>query len=478
MVDEQNSEQRQPARRIAPAGSMREFLQVAFPLVISAGSFSLMTVVDRIFLARLSLEALAASMPAAMLSWTSMSLALGVAGYTNAFVSQYEGAGKKERVASAIWQGLWVALIGGISLLPMMFYAREIFAAMGHASDVQALEVQYFIWICPVAIPTLLNAVLSSFFAARKKTSVVMWVNVNTCLLNAVAAYVLIFGWGPITGLGMIGAAVATVGAQSIGTVALGYRLFRDGHREGYPFAATLGVDWDLLKRMVRYGVPNGTQMLMDIGSFTLFIALVGKLGTNEQAATNLAFTLNSLAFVPMFGMGTAIVTLVGHRIGEGRPELAKKTVWNAFALSGAYMIAFAITYLSVPDLFLLPFTHEAEAAAFHEVRPIVVVLLKFVALYTFFDAMAIVFGSAIRGAGDTWFSLYFSVACCWLLMVLPTRYAVQNGWGLNACWAAITVTVLVMGIGFLIRFQLGYWKKMKVIEAAGEAEPPMISVH
>ncbi len=462
----------------AAPGSLRELLLVAFPLVISAGSFSLMNVVDRIFLARLSLEALAASMPAAMLSWSSMSLALGIAGYTTAFVSQYEGAGRKERVASAIWQGLWVALIGGFSLLPLMFFARELFAAMGHAPDVQELEAIYFIWICPVAIPTLLTTVLTAFFAARKKTAVIMWVNVGTAILNVVGDYVLIFGLGPIPGFGMIGAAVATVGAQAIGTVVLGYLMFRDGHRDGYPFAQTLGFDWSLLRRLFRYGMPSGVQMLMDIGSFTLFIALVGQLGKDNQAATNLAFTLNSLAFVPMFGMATAVVTLVGHRVGEGHPALAIKTVWNAFYLSGGYMIAFAVIYLSLPDLILSPFIHESEAAAFKEVRPIVTDLLKYVALYTFFDAMAIVFGSAVRGAGDTLFSLVFSVACGWFLMVIPAYLAVQYGFGLHGCWLAVTVTVLVMGIGFLIRFQLGYWKTMKVIESPAETNDQISVSH
>ncbi|HWL07628.1 MAG TPA: MATE family efflux transporter [Planctomicrobium sp.] len=458
--------------RGAPAGSMRELLLVAFPLVVSAGSFSLMNVVDRVFLARLSVEALAASMPSSMLVWTVMSLALGVAGYTNAFASQYEGAGRKERVTSAIWQGFWIALVGGISLLPLMLFARQIFSSMGHAPEVVELEITYFIWLCPVAIPTLLSTVFSAYFAARKKTSVIMWVNVSTAILNAVADYILIFGLGPIPGFGMRGAAVATILAQSTGSIVLGYLMFRQGHRDGYPFAATFGVDWKLLKRMVRYGIPNGIHMFMDIGAFTFFVALVGQLGTNEQAATNLAFTLNSLAFVPMFGMGTAIVTLVGHRVGEGRPELAVKTVWKAFYLSGSYMIIFAAIYLSLPDLILSPFTHESEAAAFKEIRPIVIVLLQYIALYTFFDAMAIVFGSAIRGAGDIWFSLFFSIACSWLLMVVPSVLAVRYGWGLHGCWISITVAVLVMGIGFLTRFQLGYWKSMRVIESPHDTLP------
>jgi MATE family multidrug resistance protein len=446
-------------------GTLRELLLVSFPLVLSAGSFSLMTVVDRIFLAQLNVDALAASMPAAMLSWSSMSLSFGVAGYTNAFTSQYEGAGRKDQVASTLWQGLFLALAGGILLLPLILVSPWIFQAMGHDPHVQALEVEYFNSLCPVAIPTLLNTVLSAFFTARKRSDVIMWTNMFTSILNAFAAYALVFGFGPIPAMEIRGAAIATVCAQSVGTLILAILLMRDGRRHGYPFASTLKLNPELLWRIVRYGIPNGVQMLLDVGAFTLFIALIGHLGTQDQAATNLAFTLNSLAFVPMIGMGTAVVTLVGLRIGEQQAALAEATVWKAFFLSGLYMILFAILYLSVPDLILSPFMSGSDAEKFEELRPTVILLLRYVAIYTFFDAMAIIFGSAVRGAGDTSFSLIFSMLCSWLLMVVPTLIVLRQGGGLQGCWIAVSVTVIVMGLGFLFRFMQGKWKSMRVIE-------------
>lgn len=455
-----------PASTSAPPGSLRELLHVSFPLVISAGSLSLMNIVDRVFLAKLSIDALAASMPAVMLNWTTMSLAFGIVSYTNAFVSQYEGAGRKDRVAAATWQGLILAAAGAVSLLPLIAVARWIFAAMGHAPEVQQLEVEYFSVLCPVAIPMLVSTVLSSFFTARKRTSVVMRVNVCMSLLNAVLDYLLIFGLGGWPGLGIRGAAAATLIAQVVGVVILGIVLAQEAHRHGYPFRAMFGIDRELLQRMIRYGFPNGVQMLLDVGAFTVFIALIGQLGTEEQAATNLAFTLNSLAFIPMLGMGTAVLTLVAHRIGAGEPHLAAQTVWKAFALSGGYMLVFAAIYLSVPDVILYPFLHGTERLAFATIRPIVVNLLQFVALYTLFDAMAIVFGSAVRGAGDTYFSLVFTVGAGWVLMVLPTLWLIRNGGNLYGCWIAVTTTVIVLGVGFWLRFVQGRWKSMRVIEA------------
>ena len=100
--------------------------------------------------------------------------------------------------------------------------------------------------------------------------------------------------------------------------------------------------------------------------------------------------------------------------------------------------------------------------------------LLRFVALYSLFDGMAIVYGSAIRGAGDTRFSLLFTLVCGWTLMVLPT-YVVWRWYGgsVIASWTACTVYIFVVGIGFLLRFRGGQWKSMRVTEAT--MPPPIL---
>ena len=458
---------------LTPAGSLGELLHVAFPLIISAGSLTLMNTVDRAFLAVLHVDALAASMPASMMLWTSISLPLGIAGYTNAFVAQYEGAERRDRVASAVWQGLFVAVIGAAAIVPFVVFADEIFAWMGHAEEVQILEVEYFCYVAPSSLPLLASTVLSSFFAARKEAHVVMYVNVGTSLLNGILDYLLIFGVAGFPELGIRGAAIGTVIAQILSTAVFWIFLVRDARRDGYPLAATFGLDFELLRRMMRYGFPNGIQMVLDIGAFMAFLALVGRLGTLEQAATNLAFTLNSLAFVPMLGMGTAVLTLVGRRVGEEQPELASRTVWNAMAVSGLYMVGFAAIYLTIPEIILAPFMHSEDVSSFSEIRPIVVDLLKFVAIYTLFDAMAIVFGSAIRGAGETGFSMIFTVVASWTLMVLPTLWIVTSGKSLYWCWVSATLFIITLGIGFLLRFLQGRWKTMRVIEHHDEFDLP-----
>ena len=170
----------------------------------------------------------------------------------------------------------------------------------------------------------------------------------------------------------------------------------------------------------MRFGLPSGVQFMLDIFSFSFFTFLVGRIGTLELAATNLAFQVNTLSFMPMIGFGIAASTLVGQYLGANQPKLAARATWSTFSLTFTYMILFAVLYASIPHLFIDPFASKADPATFEQVRPMAIKILYFVALYCMFDTMNVIFASALKGAGDTRFVMYLSLISGWVLMVLP----------------------------------------------------------
>lgn len=456
-----------------PAGSFRELWRVAVPLVLSSGSLSLMHVVDRVFLTWHSTEALAASLPAGMMHWTVISVLVGTVSYVNTFVAQYDGAGRPDRVVASVWQGVFLAAAGGIALLAVAPFSAPVFGLFGHEPEVQRLEAEYFSILCAGATPMAVSMALSCFYSGRGLTGTVMKVNFFAVGVNGLLDYCLIFGLGPLPEMGIRGAATATVLANLVSVATYAALIVRSRRQNGYEALKHRRFDRELFGRLVRYGFPTGLQYLAEIAGFTLFIFMVGMLGTRELAATNLAFTLNSLAYIPMFGFGTAVMILVGRRIGEGRPELAVRTTHLAFGLASAYMLAFAAVYVFLPELIIAPYAMNSSPEEFEPIRGLVVNLLRFVALYTFFDGMATVFGSAVRGAGDTRFSLIFTFLTAWLLMVLPTYLAWKlYGGSLTVSWAACTAYIVVVGVGFWVRFRHGAWKSMRVIEPAVPMEP------
>ncbi len=444
------------------AGTLRELLRVALPLVISYGSTAMMFVIDRIFLSWDSMDSMAAALPAGVLHFNLAILAIGTIAYGNAFIGQYEGAGQHGRVGPVIWQGVYIALAASIAMLVFVPLGPAIFEKIGHDTNVQGLEVRFFTILCWGTLPLLLDTALAAFFSGRGQTTVVMIVNTIGMTINIGLDYLLIFGNLGCPRLGIDGAALSTVTAFtciSLMYAGVMFWMYRDG-----PYRLWVGrhLDRELLARLLRFGFPSGLQQFLDVACWNMFIQLMGQLGNAQLQATSLVFNLNGGVFIPLLGLGTAVTVLVGHRIGEGRPQLAVRTTWLAGALAGGYTLLFCGVYLFLPELILKPYGLAEDAA----VRDVVVGLLRFVAFYSFFDAMFVVFNAAIRGAGDTRFALFFSVSMGVLLLVLPTYIASHFGnAGFTVAWYAVTVYITVLGLGFMARFQQGKWKTMRVIE-------------
>jgi MATE family multidrug resistance protein len=221
------------------------------------------------------------------------------------------------------------------------------------------------------------------------------------------------------------------------------------------------------MRRLLAYGGPSGLQLLVEVVGFTFFIFIVGQLGQDALAATNLAFNINSLAWVPMMGLGIAVSTIVGQQLGRNRDAMAARATWVSFSLALFYMGTIALAYVVVPQWFLLGHAAGMSADRFAALRDITVVLLRFVAAYSLFDAMNLIFANAIKGAGDTRFILATSA----IMAPLPTAiswWGIRHWhWGLCGCWTAVTVWICTLGVVYLLRFLQGRWRTMRVIEPA-----------
>lgn len=458
-------------------GTLRELLRIAMPLVISSGTMSIMHAIDRMFLAWHSSDAFASAMPAGILAWTFGAVAFGIAMYTNTFVAQYHGNRQYSRMCDSVWQGVYLATLFGSLMMLLWPLAPSIFEWAAHDPDLQAMESDYFGVLCAGGIPMLVSAVFSCFFTGQGKTIVVMVVNIAAMLVNVLLDYALIFGNWNFPMLGIKGAALATISANLFACVVYLAVISSHSKKHKLPFWESFHLDWGLIWRMIRYGTPQGVQYLIDVGAFAIFSIFIGQLGKVEMAATTLAFTLNSLAFVPMSGIGTAVMILVGQRVGEGRPELAIRTTYLAFAFAATYMGLWCLGYLFIPDILMEPFLETDNLEESKQIANLTITILYFVVIYGFFDAMAIIFGNAIRGAGDTRYAMILMLICGLSIFVLPTLlvwYFLQGN--LWYYWGAATIYIVVIGVLFLLRFLGGRWTLMSVIEVNAQdndAIPP-----
>ena len=405
----------------------RRILVLAAPLVLSSTGMMLMQVIDAIFLARYSKEAMAASVTAGLAGFSACALFIGVAGYTSVFVAG-----------------------------PWLFRHAE------HDPAVWQLEAAYFRILCVGGVCSVLACAVSGFFSGRGDNLTLGMAQLAGLAVNALASWLLIFGHGGLPELGAAGAAIGTVIGQAVVCLGLGGLLVlpRYGRSLG---TWNMRLEWTLLRRLMRYGLPAGVRMLIEVAVWTLFTSFIGRLGTEAQAATGIAFRINALAFFPLFGIGLAISTLVGQGQGMNRPDLGQRATWRGLLIAQVWMFSCAALFVWLPRPLLAVF-RGPDVAAWARTLAMGVVLLRFVAGYCLVDAVNVVVVSALQGAGDTNWTL--AASSILYAIFLGALWSLQrNGAGIYALWTTATLFVLVLSLVMLARFHSGRWKTMTVVE-------------
>lgn len=468
----------QDSVRAGPApGSFRELLQVAIPLMLSAGTLSVMNVADRAMLTDWSLDALAAVTPAGMMHWTIVCIPVGMILYANTFIAQYDGAGQPRKMMSSLWQAIWLGLVCGILLMLCPLVSGPALALTTQPAAVIAEEKIYFDTLCLGCPLMMLTTALSCFYSGRRRTNVILAVNIISVTINFGLDYLLIFGRAGFPAMGIRGAALATVLARGSEVMIYTWLITRRKNRRQFQLFSDWRPDAAMLKKYVRFGFPSGAHYFVDNVGFTAFLFILGSLSRDTLAASNLAFGINALIYIPLLGFGTAVQTLVGHHIGADKRPAASRTTWNAVILATIWTGFTAVMLLVFPELCLQPFLlfarSEQSVESVGAIMPIAVMLLRFVAIYSVFDALAVVFASSLRGAGDTVFPMILTLLSSWFLMALPSWVLVhQAGTQIHHLWWTATVHVTVMGGLMMARFMTGRWKSIQLVEDAEQLDP------
>ncbi|MBN1901793.1 MATE family efflux transporter [Candidatus Sumerlaeota bacterium] len=448
------------------SGSYGEIFSIALPLVVSTSSWTLMHFTDRLFLSRYSNDALAAALPAGVTSFTFICFFMGVAGYTSAFVAQYYGSGQFKKIGPIVWQGIFFALFSGILLLPLIPLSFPLFRFIGHPGKIPELEAAYFQILCYGKVFALLSGVFSGFFSGLGKTKTVMTINILGASLNVVLDYAWIFGMWRIPRWGIYGAAWATIISTFLMALAFFILFIMPENRKKYAAISGFGFDFKLFRRLLRYGIPNGVQFLLDMAAFTLFVLFIGRLGKVELQASNIAFNINVFAFMPMIGFGIAASILVGQYLGRNMPHIAEICVKRIFRLTFLYMAIISMTYILFPSLYVRIYGSRENPELLEDVYRMAKILLVYVAVYSFFDSVNLIFSSAIKGAGDTDYVMKIVVIASIFCVIIPSYVCcvIYNG-SVYIAWTFFSLYIVVIAIAFLLRYRGGKWKSMRVIE-------------
>jgi len=284
---------------------------------------------------------------------------------------------------------------------------------------------------------------------------------------NVAGCYLLVEPRFGLPGYGVAGAAWASVGASFLGFLAIAVPFLLRTAKEGLP---PLGAREFV--RFLRFGLPNGLNWFLEFAAFALFInAVVGHLGTTTLAAFNVVMQLNSIAFMPAFGLASGGAILVGEAIGRN----AHREVWPIVRLStlvaGAWMGTIGLLYATAPA-FLMQWFRPRDLSADTLVRT-GATMLVFAAFWQLFDAVNMTVGEALRAAGDTVWCMTARIVLAWLVFTPAAWVAVfRFGGGITATMISLIGYVALLGVTLSLRFASGRWKSINLV--GGESEAAM----
>jgi MATE family multidrug resistance protein len=410
-----------------------------------------------------------ASFTSSVVWFAFLALPLGICAYANTFVAQHDGAGRHDRIGCVIWQANWLAAGLGLVSLCLIPLAPVLFKLAGYTSQQAADDIRYFQIISLCGPGLLIGEASKTFYSGRGQTWVVMIVDAATAAFELGLNYVWIFGYLGFPAMGLEGAAWSTVvGMWLKAAVYVSLPLQRKNHRQ-FGVIAGFRWDWELQRRIVYFGWPSGLQFLLDITGFTVFIFVLNGLGDVAKQATSLAFSISSLAFMPIYGLHIAASVLVGERLGENRDDLAARATYTTMQVSWMYMLVISLLYALVPGIFVSGFFSHAAASTANQiaVQDLTAKLLLFVAAYNLLDATQMIFVGALKGAGDTQFLLRVSLVLAVLLATFS--YLSVEVWMLDVlgAWTLVVFWCLIAAAAYGVRFWQGKWRRMRVIETS-----------
>lgn len=441
-------------------GLTRQIAILAGPLVLQNMSHTLLGVVDTYFVSRISTESLAAVGLASVIFFAVLMLFRSTANSTVVFVGRAHGERNDAKVGAAVWRSLnmvaWLSLI--VVVLPWLFSNLMTLASPDDSPLVRELGTRY-LQIRAFEIPLIMfSAVVWGFLVGRGNSRVPMILAWATVLTNIFLDWVLVLGNLGAPMLGVVGAAYATVIANGLNAVLSAIILWSRSNRRIFSTGKARLATWSELRGVLKIGLPIGMGDFIEISSFSMFFALIARLGTDILAANQIALQFMSLSFTLGVGVNMATSSLVAQYLGAKEPDTAEKVAYRACGLAMAGMGLIGLSYLIAPTTLMGIFSQEESVIGAG------VTILKLVALYQVLDAVGIVLAGALNGAGDTRFTMLARSILAWgmfiplvWLLIFPLQMGI---WG---AWLAALIYLGGLAILYFFRFRAGHWKTIEL---------------
>jgi multidrug resistance protein, MATE family len=446
----------------APAMSFRILLALAWPIVLARSAQAVIGFSDALMTAPLGEEPVAAVTTGSMNTFSALIFPMGIVFIVQSFAAQLKARGDLRAARRYAYYGLALAVAAMLVAIAVTPLIGPTLGLLDYSVGVRTLMTDYLVlraWSVGAVVAT---EVIGNWYGGLGNTRLHMVAGIVAMVFNVALNWLLIEGNLGAPALGVSGAAIASVIASWVGFGILALCFFRRWFIE-HDVNGPLELRWSELWRMLRFGVPNGLNWFLEFSAFAVFVnVVVAHLGTSVLAAMMIVMNVNSISFMPAFGLASAGAILVGQAIGSGDHDRVAAITGRTLVVTASWQGLVGLGYLLAPEWVMGLFAQSAETAHLFELGA---VLLAISAAWQLFDAVVLTLGESLRAAGDTAWSMWVRVAMAWLGFVPAAYVAVYlRGGGHVAAMLCILGYMAALGLALTLRFRSGAWRRIDLV--------------
>ncbi|MDR1232743.1 MAG: MATE family efflux transporter [Puniceicoccales bacterium] len=396
--------------------SVSGILKIIIPLILSCLSVNLMFLVDRFILMRYSLDAMNAAMLGGNLAGFYTFLLMAITGTTEIFVGQYNGAGEHDKIASPVWQMIYLVIFAAIFYVPIGYFSDYLnLIPECYAQDGVAYQrlLTYFCWQPGLA------AAFTGFFVGRGQTKIITMIVIVGNLINAILDYLLVFGVREIIpSLGCKGAAIATIIAQAVQILILAASFWSSKNRQYFHTAKNYKFDKELFGKCLKVGLPMSFGRSVELLAWYLIYAALSHVSKDLATVHGVATTVYILiAFIcDSLSKGTAAIS--ANFIGKKDLASIGVVLRKVTIITLVLCFIFIFPLLISPRLFcgLLGTINEDVAHLY----PTLSIIFKIQFINVTLESLCAIFWGTLASGGDTKYINVTNLGCLWGFVVFP----------------------------------------------------------
>ncbi len=425
-------------------------IALAVPVVLSELGWMAQGVVDTIMVGRLGPVAIGAVALGNAVYYTPSLFGIGLLLGLDTLVAQAYGRHDHDDCHRWLAQGVYLACIITPPLMLLVVAASFGFARFGIIPQVAGLAGGYLRLLNWGTLPLLLYGGTRRYLQGVGQVRVITVTYVLANLLNWFGNWVLIYGKFGLPALGVNGSAISTCVARVAMAAALLGFAWRYERTRGHPlFRHWAGPHLVQLGKLVRLGAPAAGQIVLEVGAWNLATLSAGWLTPVALATHQIALNYASLTYMVPLGVSAAAAVSVGHAVGAGDPERARRAGWLALGLGTSFMLLAAVVFLVAPGPLIELYTRDPQVLA---VGPS---LLWVAAAFQIFDGIQTVSTGALRGLGETRAPMLANLVGYWVLgLPLGLTLCFVLHWGIYGMWIGLTLALIVIALTLLLRWR------------------------